>query len=158
MSKEKEKEKEKEKKMTTNRYTMLLISVFVYLLIGFWVLAIFLGYFELNLKLYKWSLLLVLITYPMMVISATSYLLGRAIFVPKKSTVNKIFLIALLLLTCVVSVGLSYEILIIKRGMTVWQYSINAIIAVTMFIAFPMFLAKPNKSLLKLTAEAHKGF
>jgi len=144
--------------MTTNRYTMLLISVFVYLFIGFWVLAIFLGYFELNLKPYKSSLLLVLITYPMMVISATSYLLGRAIFVPKKSTVNKIFLIALLLLTCVVSVGLSYEILIIKRGMTVWQYSINSIIVITMFVAFPMFLAKPNKSLLKLTAKAHKGF
>ena len=144
--------------MTTNRYTMLLISVFVYLLIGFWVLIIFTGYFELNIKPYKWSILLVLITYPMMVISVTSYLLGRAIFVPKKSTLSKIFLIVLLLLICLVFAGLFHEVLNIKKGMTVWQYSINAIIAVTMFIAFPIFLARPNKSLLKLTAKAHKGF
>jgi hypothetical protein len=114
--------------------------------------------FDLNLKPYKYSILLVLITYPVVAIIITSYSLGRAVFVPKKSTVNKTFLIAVLLLACVVSVGLSYEILIIKRGMTVWQYGINAIIVVTMFIAFPMFLAKPNKSLLKLTAKAHKGF
>jgi len=144
--------------MTTNRYTMLLISVFVYLLIGVWALVIFTGYFELNIEPYKWSILPVLITYPMMAISTTSYLLGRSIFTPKKSTINKTLLILLILFTCLVFVSLSYKFLVIDRDMTVWQYGINAIIAVTMFIAFPMFLAKPNKSLLKLTAEAHKGF
>ena len=146
--------------MTTNRYTMLFISAFAFLFILYLAIGMLVVVFDfdLNLKPYKYLILLVLITYPVVAIIITSYLLGRAVFVPKKSTVNKTFLIALLLLTCVVSVGLSYEILIIKRGMTVWQYGINAIIAVTMFIAFPMFLAKPNKSLLKLTAKAHKGF
>ena len=144
--------------MTTNRYTMLLISMFAYLFIGLLTLVMFYGYFEINVKPYKWSILLVLITYPMMAISATSYLLGQSIFTPKRSIINKAPLIILLLLTCLVSIGLSYELLLIKIGLTIWQYGINVAIIITMFIAFPMWLARPNKLLLKLTAQGHKGF
>ena len=86
--------------MTTNRYIILLISIFAYLFIPFFILAMLifgLG-FDINLKPYAPSILLVLTTYPIMIISVTSYLLGRAIFVPKKSTVNKALLVIILLI------------------------------------------------------------
>jgi len=93
-----------------------------------------------------------------MIISVTSYLLGRAIFVPKKSTVNKALLVIILLITYLISASVLYEKFVNKGDLTVWQYSIHSIIIITMFIVLPIFLARPNKFLLKLTAKFHKGF
>jgi len=146
--------------MTTNRYIILLINIFAYLFVPFIILAMLifgLG-FDINPKPYAPSILLVLIAYPMAAISTTSYLLGRAIFVPKKSTVNKALLIIILLLTYLISASVSYEKFVNKGDLTVWQYSVNSIIIITMFVALPIFLARPNKFLLKLTAKVHKGF
>jgi hypothetical protein len=146
--------------MTTNRYIILLISIFAYLFIPFFILAMLifgLG-FDINPKPYAPSILLVLTTYPIMIISVTSYLLGRAIFVPKKSTVNKALLVIILLITYLISASVLYEKFVNNGDLTVWQYSIHSIITITMFVVLPIFLARPNKFLLKLTAKFHKGF
>ena len=129
--------------MTTNRYIILLISIFAYLFIPFFILAMLifgLG-FDINPKPYAPSILLVLTTYPIMIISVTSYLLGRAIFVPKKSTVNKALLVIILLITYLISASVLYEKFVNKGDLTVWQYSIHSIIIITMFIVLPIFLA-----------------
>jgi len=144
--------------MTTNRYAMLLISMVAYLLISLLILVIFYGYFEINVKPYKWSILLVLITYPMMAISATSYLLGRAIFTSDKATVNKKLLTSFLLLVYSIFAILYYEIAVNNGDMTNRQYIVSSVLMLLMFVALPMWLARPNKLLLKLTAQGHKGF
>jgi hypothetical protein len=72
--------------------------------------------------------------------------------------VNKALLIIILLLTYLISASVSYEKFVNKGYLTVWQYSVNSIIIITMFVALPIFLARPNKFLLKLTAKVHKGF
>ena len=41
---------------------------------------------------------------------------------------------------------------------TDWQYLIQSLILLLMFVGFPMWLARPNKLLLMLTAQGHKGF
>ena len=122
--------------MTTNRYIILLISIFAYLFIPFFILAMLifgLG-FDINPKPYAPSILLVLTTYPIMIISVTSYLLGRAIFVPKKSTVNKALLVIILLITYLISASVLYEKFVNNGDLTVWQYSIHSIITITMFV------------------------
>lgn len=146
--------------MTSNKYTMLLISSSALLFVFFTTLAMLLVEFDfgLNLKPYRWSILSVLIIYPVMAISITSYLLSRSIFTPKKSKVNKKLLAAFLLLVCSITAILSYELLVHKGIMLAWQYFVNLAILVFVFIIFPMLLARPNKFLLKLTAQAHTGF
>lgn len=93
-----------------------------------------------------------------MVISITSYLLGRAIFSFNKTTVSKALLTVSLLLVYSPSEILLYNMLVNREGMTVKQYIANSAIIVIMFVALPMLLARPNKHLLKLTAKVHKGF
>ncbi len=107
---------------------------------------------------YEKSFSLILLTYPIMAITTSSYLLGRAIFIPKKSRVNKALLIAVLLLAYIVIQAVFYEVYIYKESLGDWQYSIHSIIWITGLIIFPMLLARPNKFLLNLTEWAHKGF
>ena len=148
--------------MTTNRYIMLLISTFAYLFAFITMLMILtqvLHFVPIQLPMqYGASFSLILLTYPIMAITTSSYLLGRAIFIPKKSRVNKALLIAILLLAYIVIQAVFYKVYFYKESLGDWQYSIHSIIWITGLIIFPMLLARPNKFLLKLTAWAHKGF
>lgn len=148
--------------MTTNRYIMLLISTFVYLfafIIILMILTQVLHVLPIQLPMqYGKSFSLILLTYPIMAITTSSYLLGRAIFIPEKSRVNKALLIAVLLLAYIVIQAVFYKVYVYKESLGDWQYGIHSIIWITGLIIFPMLLARPNKFLLKLTAWAHKGF
>lgn len=148
--------------MTTNRYIMLLISTFAYLFAFITMLMILtqvLHFVPIQLPMqYGTSFSLILLTYPIMAITTSSYLLGRAIFIPKKSRVNKALLIAILLLAYIVIQAVFYKVYFYKESLGDWQYSIHSIIWIIGLIIFPMLLARPNKLLLKLTAWAHKGF
>ena len=143
--------------MTTNRYAILLFGAFVYLCIFLLILTITasIGF---DIKPYRWPIILVLVTFPMMAISITSYLLGRAIFTPKKTKISKSVLTTILLMAYFVIAVLSYNMTVSKGHVTDWQYLIQSLISLIMFVGFPMWLARPNKLLLKLTAWAHKGF
>lgn len=145
--------------MTTNRYIMLLISTFAYLFAFITMLMILTQVLPTQIHIqYGTSFSLILLTYPIMAITTSSYLLGRAIFIPKKSRVNKALLIAILLLAYIVIQAVFYKVYFYKESLGDWQYSIHSIIWITGLIIFPMLLARPNKLLLKLTAWAHKGF
>ena len=145
--------------MTTNRYIMLLISTFVYLFAFIIILMILTQVLSMQIHIqYGTSFSLILLTYPIMAITTSSYLLGRAIFIPEKSRVNKALLIAVLLLAYIVIQAVFYKVYVYKESLGDWQYSIHSIIWITGLIIFPMLLARPNKFLLKLTAWAHKGF
>ena len=141
---------------------MLLISTFAYLFAFITMLMILtqvLHFVPIQLPMqYGASFSLILLTYPIMAITTSSYLLGRAIFIPKKSRVNKALLIAILLLAYIVIQAVFYKVYVYKESLGDWQYSIHSIIWITGLIIFPMLLARPNKFLLKLTAWAHKGF
>jgi len=145
--------------MTTNRYIMLLISTFAYLFAFLTMLMILTQVLSIQIHIqYGTSFSLILLTYPIMAITTSSYLLGRAIFIPEKSRVNKALLIAVLLLAYIVIQAVFYKVYVYKESLGDWQYGIHSIIWITGLIIFPMLLARPNKFLLKLTAWAHKGF
>jgi len=145
--------------MTTNRYTILLISAFALLFVSFLVfVAIAFGLFNLDIKPYSTSMLIVLVSYLAMMISISSYLIGRAIFVPKEAITNKYFLIGYLLFVYLVAAPMSYDFYVNDKGMAAEQYAINSSILIIMFVVVPMFLARPNKFFLKLIAKVHKGF
>jgi magnesium-transporting ATPase (P-type) len=103
-------------------------------------------------------MLIVLVSYLAMMISISSYLIGRAIFVPKEAITNKYFLIGYLLLVYLVAAPMSYDFYVNDKGMAAEQYAINSSILIIMFVVVPMFLARPNKFFLKLIAKVHKGF
>jgi len=144
--------------MKSNRYIMLLVSVFAYLFVFIITLA------SLSMEIgaipgaYFLTFTLIFTVFPLMAISITSYLLGRAIFTSDKVTVNKKLLVSFLLFIYSISAILSYEIAVNYGDMTNWQYVTNSILILSVFVALPMWLARPNKLLLKLTAQFHKGF
>ncbi|MBC8554157.1 MAG: hypothetical protein H8D23_31490 [Candidatus Brocadiales bacterium] len=144
--------------MTTQRYILLLVGTFAYLFAFVIMLSILTSTLDFEIKQYRVSILLILLTYPMVVITTSSYLLGRAIFTPKKIKVNKTLLVATLLLTFLIIEVVFHKIYLYKEHLTDWQYSIHSIILITGLVIFPMFLAKPNKFFLRLTALFHKGF
>ena len=138
---------------------MLLISTFAYLFAFLTMLMILTQVLSIQIHIqYGTSFSLILLTYPIMAITTSSYLLGRAIFIPEKSRVNKALLIAVLLLAYIVIQAVFYKVYVYKESLGDWQYGIHSIIWITGLIIFPMLLARPNKFLLKLTAWAHKGF
>ena len=143
--------------MTTNRYAILLFGTFVYLCI-FLLMLIITESIGFDIKPYIWPLILVLVTFPMMAISITSYLLGRAIFTPKKTKISKSVLTTILLMAYFFIAVISYNMTVSKGNITDWQYLIQSLTSLIMFVGFPMWLARPNKLLLKLTAQFHKGF
>ena len=144
--------------MKSNRYIMLLISTSAYLFI-FLTMFMTLGT-ELGVEGVAFVLPFVLMftAFPLMAISISSYLLGRAIFTSDKATVNKKLLASFLLLVYSIFAILYYEIAVNNGDMTNRQYIVSSVLMLLMFIAFPMWLARPNKLLLKLTAQGHKGF
>ena len=121
--------------MTTNRYTILLISAFALLFVSFLVfVAIAFGLFNLDIKPYSTSMLIVLVSYLAMMISISSYLIGRAIFVPKEAITNKYFLIGYLLLVYLVAAPMSYDFYVNDKGMAAEQYAINSSILIIMYL------------------------
>ena len=144
--------------MKSNRYIMLLVSTFIYLfvfLIIFMMLSTELG---VEGAAYFLPFALIFITFPLMAISITSYLFSRAIFTSDKATVNKKLLASFLLFIYSIFAILSYEIVVKYGEMTNGQYIVSSALMLLLFVAFPMWLARPNKLLLKLTAQFHKGF
>ena len=144
--------------MTLNRYIILLISAFALLFVSFLVFVAIAFGFDLDIKLYSTSILIVLVSYLAMMISISSYLIGRAIFVPKEAITNKYFLIGYLLLVYLVVAPMSYDFYVNDKGMAAEQYAINSSILIIMFVVVPMLLARPNKFFLKLIAKIHTGF
>ena len=144
--------------MTLNRYIILLISAFALLFVSFLTFAAIVYGFNLDIKPYSTSILIVLVSYLAMMISISSYLIGRAIFVPKEAITNKYFLIGYLLLVYLVAAPMSYDFYVNDKGMAAEQYAINSSILIIMFVVVPMFLARPNKFFLKLIAKIHTGF
>jgi len=144
--------------MKSNRYLMLLVSTFAYLFI-FIVIFMTLGT-EPGTEgaAYFLPFVLIFTAFPLMAISISSYLLGRAIFTSDKATVNKKLLVSLLLFVYSICAILSYEIAVNNGDMTNRQYIVSSVLMFTEFVAFPMWLARPNKLLLMLTAQFHKGF
>jgi magnesium-transporting ATPase (P-type) len=144
--------------MTLNRYIILLISAFALLFVSFLTFAAIVYGFNLDIKPYSTSMLIVLVSYLAMMISISSYLIGRAIFVPKEAITNKYFLIGYLLLVYLVAAPISYDFYVNDKGMVAEQYAINSSILIIMFVVVPMLLARPNRFFLKLIAKIHKGF
>lgn len=144
--------------MTTNRYIMLLISISAYLSISLFMFFILVPALELKGTAYLIPFVLIFTAFPLMAISISSYLLGRAIFTSDKATVNKKLLTSFLLLVCSLLAILYYEIVVHNGDMTNGQYIISSALIFLMFVALPMWLARPNKFLLMLTAQGHKGF
>jgi surface polysaccharide O-acyltransferase-like enzyme len=96
--------------------------------------------------------------FPLMAISISSYLLGRAIFTSDKATVNKKLLASFLLLVYSIFAILYYEIAVNNGDMANRQYIVSSLLIFSAFVVLPMWLARPNKLLLMLTAQFHKGF
>ena len=144
--------------MKSNRYIMLLISTSAYLLI-FLTMFMTLGT-ELGVEGVAFVLPFVLMftAFPLMAISISSYLLGRAIFTSDKATVNKKLLASFLLLVYSIFAILYYEIAVNNGDMTNRQYIVSSLLIFSAFVVLPMWLARPNKLLLMLTAQFHKGF
>jgi len=144
--------------MTSNRYIILLISTFALLLVSFFVLVLIVFGFNLEIQSYITSAAVVLITYPVTMISVSSYLIGRAIFVPKDVVVNKYYPVAFILFVYLVVAPISYDFLVNDKGMAIAEYVINFSILTIILVVLPMLLARPNRLVLKLMAKVHKGF
>jgi hypothetical protein len=144
--------------MTSNKYIILLISTFALLLVSFFVLVLIVFSFNLEIQSYITSAAVVLITYPVTMISVSSYLIGRAIFVPKDVVVNKYYPIAFILFVYLIVTAVSYDFLVNDKGMTVAQYAINSSMLIITLVILPMLLARPNRLVLKLMAKVHRGF
>ena len=144
--------------MTSNKYIILLISTFALLLVSFFVLVLIVFSFNLEIQSYITSAAVVLITYPVTMISVSSYLIGRAIFVPKDVVVNKYYPVAFILFVYLVVAPISYDFLVNDKGMAISEYVINFSILTIILVVMPMLLSRTNRLVLKLMAKVHKGF